>query len=521
MALGINQAALSRWPRVEEIERTRSLAYRFGYFAICRYRLCLFLVLCLTVFNFFWHLSTSAISDVDEARYGVSSSEMLQSHSSLVATYAGMPEYWNLKPPLGYWMQELSYWVFGPTVFAMRLPAALCALATVALTMFIGSRWYGRRAGLLAGLILATCFGFVSHHGARSGDLDAALTLIMLTAVIQIPKLTVSPSRRMLWAVMLSLGFLLKSFAITPFLGVTLIYMLWSGDWREIRWREWLPAISLLLFIIFAWIFARIWVDHSTDFVHRMVREDLLGRSLKNIDTGSSGRFNYTLALFDRFAPWPVLIAAALLLKRNIQWRSLPLYSRLVVSWALVPLVGFSLAQTQHHWYLDPSYPAWSLLAANSTLGLLATNTDKRKQALIVGIIISCLVVCEMRLAMRIGVTDCRPANQAFLMSIRDQLPLGETIWVGFPLSHSERFILQVIDGYKVADLVPPEALTPAVTHRVVLLRRRQADRTLANIPDSHLALVGAGYALLTDGSRRLSQLPGPIAQCKRLAKAF
>ena len=36
-------------------------------------------------------------------------------------------------------------------------------------------RWFGRRAAILAGLFMTTCFGFLSNHGARSGN--SGLTL--------------------------------------------------------------------------------------------------------------------------------------------------------------------------------------------------------------------------------------------------------------------------------------------------------------------------------------------------------
>src|SRR5579864_1520600 len=226
--------------------RSRSLNYRLGRLALRRYRACVTLILTLAVANCFWRLSSSVISDLDEARYGVAASEMLRSHSTLVPTYAGRPEYWNLKPPLGYWMQELSFRVFGPTVFALRFPAAICALAVIALTMSICKRWYGRRPALLAGLMLTTCFGLVSHHGSRSGDLDSALTLIMLVAVIQVPRLVQCDRARLLWAGMFGLGFLLKSFAILPFAAITMLYLLWSGDWRRTAAADWLPALGVL-----------------------------------------------------------------------------------------------------------------------------------------------------------------------------------------------------------------------------------------------------------------------------------
>src|SRR5436309_3166758 len=79
-----------------------------GRLAVRQYALCALLVLLFAAFNVFVGLGESRIDDSDEARYGVSAYEMVQNRSLVVTTYAGMPEYWNLKPPLGYWLIEIG-----------------------------------------------------------------------------------------------------------------------------------------------------------------------------------------------------------------------------------------------------------------------------------------------------------------------------------------------------------------------------------------------------------------------------
>ncbi len=145
-------------------------------------------VFALMAFNAFWGLGDTLVRDLDEARYGVAASEMLHRHSLLVTTYAGATEFWNLKPPLGYWMLELSYLAVGETPLGLRLPAAVCGLLTVALTMLAGRRMGGWRTGILAGIMLATSTGLLAQHGARSAQLDSQLTLILLLLLMLAPK---------------------------------------------------------------------------------------------------------------------------------------------------------------------------------------------------------------------------------------------------------------------------------------------------------------------------------------------
>src|SRR3954468_14108551 len=234
-------------------------------------------IVALMAFNGFFALETTHIRDFDEARYGVAASEMLHAHSPLVTTYAGATEYWNLKPPLGYWLLEASYVVFGETLCALRAPAAVSVLLLVALTILFTRRMAGAGVGLLAGLILATCFGFLGHHAVRSGDLDAPLALILFPVLFVAPGLATERWARLALGLILGLAFLLKSFAILPYIAAAGIYCLAARGLNS--WRSWLLPITIASLIAVTWAAARTVAEDSGVFVHRMVVEDLLQRS--------------------------------------------------------------------------------------------------------------------------------------------------------------------------------------------------------------------------------------------------
>jgi 4-amino-4-deoxy-L-arabinose transferase-like glycosyltransferase len=441
-----------------------------GLLAIRRYALCAALVLGLMAWNVFVGLGSVALNDSDEARYGVSAWEMARSHSYIVTTYAGQREYWNLKPPLGYWLMALAFRLFGPTPFALRLPSALCALGVVAGTLGLARRWLGRRESLLAALILATAFGFLSNHGARSGDLDAALTLLLLFAMAEVARLGESPWRAVSLAAILSAGFLLKSFAILPILGVAGIYLVATGAWRRQRPLQLLLAFLVFTLPIAAWAWARVQADGSTYFLRRMIREDLLERSTQVIDKVTYSPLGYVAALFDRFAPWPLLLlVAALVAVRHDGFRSAvrKLAARpvpLLLLWAFVPLVLFSLSRTQHHWYLDPSYPAWAMLAALALLGLVRRVRPERRAAVLFACVLLPLALCEVRVLYRVLVAERMPEPQRFLARLGEhRLELGPEIRTS-PLRHSERFILEAMDGFVVLEVEEGRAKAAAAS---------------------------------------------------------
>ena len=451
-----------------------SLAERLGRLAVRQYALCALLVMLVAAFNVFVGLGESRIDDSDEARYGVSAYEMAQSRSFIVNTYAGEPEYWNLKPPLGYWLMALSFDLFGPSPFSLRLPSALFALGTVALVMAFCGLHLNRRAALIAGLILATTFGFLSHHGARSGDLDSMLTFFLVLAVCQVPRLAVSSGRVIAFWAALAAAFLLKSFAILPVLLIAVLHLAWTGSWRRLRWGAWLAGAALFVAVAGAWAAARWHADGSPYFLQRMVGEDLLARSMREIDKGSSDPWSYLESLFDRFAPWPLLLgAAAFLTARASGWRRVwAAWGRkgrrvapLLALWTLVPLTLFSAARTHHHWYMDPIYPALAAVTAWGLLALLRRATPERRTAAFFVLLVLPLALCEARVLQRVLVSDRLPESQRFLMSLADRRwEIGPEIHATSRLRHSERFILEVMDGYRVVEGPgdgPPAGVSP------------------------------------------------------------
>ncbi len=85
------------------------------------------------------------------------------------------------KSPLGFWLMAASYKVFGVHDWAARLPTSLGAIALMWVTAALGSRGFGRRAGLYAGLAVGTCVGLFLF--TRIVIPDVLLTLAVTCAL--------------------------------------------------------------------------------------------------------------------------------------------------------------------------------------------------------------------------------------------------------------------------------------------------------------------------------------------------
>jgi 4-amino-4-deoxy-L-arabinose transferase-like glycosyltransferase len=90
---------------------------------------------------------------------------------------------WVDYPPMIYWIGVLSsHALGGMTAFALRLPNAMLAIATVLLTCSTASRWYDSKTGLWTGFALLTCLLFV--YEANSYRPDVSFTLAITAGMI-------------------------------------------------------------------------------------------------------------------------------------------------------------------------------------------------------------------------------------------------------------------------------------------------------------------------------------------------
>ncbi len=146
---------------------------------LAAYQICLLLIAALFMLS---NLSYPLI-DRDETRYAEIPREMIATGNWILPQLNFQPYY--DKPPLLYWLCAASYTVFGVSEWSARLVPALAALLTLAAIMWFGNRWFGRRVGMLSGVVLMLSAGFVfcSRYLLIDGVLMALETLSLLCAV--------------------------------------------------------------------------------------------------------------------------------------------------------------------------------------------------------------------------------------------------------------------------------------------------------------------------------------------------
>jgi hypothetical protein len=291
------------------------------------------------------------------------------------------------KPPLIYWMIAAFYKTFGVHDWVARLPVALFSMALALLVLAFGTWAFGRRAGVYAGLISATCTGLFLF--TRIQIPDVMLTFFTALAMWSFLRaLDESEPRPRLWsglfAASLGIGLLLKSLIAVVFpIGAALVYLylthqLWDGrTWQRLHLVR---GALVVLAIAAPWhILATVrnppyfaWTLHSGPgqyhgflwfyFINEQLLRFLNLRYPRDYNTVPRLAFwaFHLLWLF----PWSVYFPAV----AKLSFRSTDRADRtrlLALCWTGFVLVFFTLSTTQEY-YSMPCYPAMALLLGSA-----------------------------------------------------------------------------------------------------------------------------------------------------------
>jgi 4-amino-4-deoxy-L-arabinose transferase-like glycosyltransferase len=150
-------------------------------------------LLLLSLVPYAVELGGTPLWDANEPLYAEPPREALENGDWLAPTWNGKP--WFVHPPLSSWVTMPFYAALGPTELAERVPMALAAALAVLAAASIARRGWGPRAGLVAGLLLATTGRFWLF--ARQLSADVYLTALLAWAfALALPALSEEGRRR-------------------------------------------------------------------------------------------------------------------------------------------------------------------------------------------------------------------------------------------------------------------------------------------------------------------------------------
>ncbi len=324
------------------------------------------------------------MDDVDAVQAQISRN-MLDSGDWVTARLDGVA--YLEKSPLKYWMIAGAFRILGVHDWVARLPVALSAVLLCWLAYRMGWWAFSRRAGMYAGLALATCVGLFLFTRIQIPDVAVTAT-IALAMWAFLRALDREEARPGLWSAVMAAaigtGLLLKGLIAAVFpVAAALLFLAFTGDWRS---REAWKRLHVFRGVLVALAIAAPWhvlatirnppyfdfTMHSGPGEYRgffwfyFFNEHLL--RFLNLryprDYNTVPRLYFWLLHLLWLFPWSVYLPAAV----KLDYRPIDRAGRmrlLCLCWAGFLLVFFTFSSTQEY-YSMPCYPALALLIGSA-----------------------------------------------------------------------------------------------------------------------------------------------------------
>src|SRR5215475_4982894 len=305
-------------------------------------------VLAVASYILFFHgLNSIGLVGPDEPRYAAIAREMLLTRDYITPRLHGVP--WFEKPVLMYWLSAAGYKIFGINEAGARFPSALGATICVFLVYWCGRKLWDRSTGFIAALILATSIGCFTFARAASMDMLLATCLTMALVFFLVASNGSTPrNHRWFYAfyAALGLGVLAKGpiALVLPILSLA-GFVLLRGTWSE--WKTWHPRGL--------WITAAI---AGPWFVLCAVRN---GWAFLDVFLITHNFERFTTPIFGHDRPVYFFLPVLLLLTFTKK-------DHLLLWWAIVPFVFFSLSRSKLPGYILPMVAPIALLLAREIM---------------------------------------------------------------------------------------------------------------------------------------------------------
>ena len=320
-----------------------------------------FVVAYLTLF---YQLGNPAFFGADEPRYARISEEMLLGGNYVTATLNFRP--WLEKPPLLFWLEAASFRAFGIHEWSARLPVALLAALTTLVTGLFCFKLAGRRAAILATLILSTSGLFFVFARVATPDMP----LVAMLALAMISAFLAASGKSILWGAgaggALALAVLAKGpVAVVLFAGVFLFYCLLVQEYPW-NWRQSVIGMMTFLVVVLPW-FWKVWSENGYNFVATFWLNHHLARFVTSLHHHSQPFWYYLPVLLVGFFPWVFFLASAV---PRLWWNRKRLTEEenraqlFLWLWVAVPLLFFSLSDSKLAGYVLPFFPPLAVIVA-------------------------------------------------------------------------------------------------------------------------------------------------------------
>lgn len=362
------------------------------------------LLISIAVFPAFFH----DLWNPDEPRVAHIAQSMAHSGDWVVQRVNGAP--WAEQPPLHAWLLASFFTLFGSGFgkdWVARIPTMLFGIAMIVLVYRLGMRYWGRRVGFLAAVLLATTGEF--FVGYQRAIVDTSLAFFVTLALAQLLEVAWRDDEPLPWWRAIVLGAVAGlSFLSKNLIGVTFIGLVFCGAaacaprcfFRRATVFRLSVAALVAISVVAPWMIALIARDPGS--LHELLVENTIGRFQRQ-DIHNPPRLEFLHRAAAVLLPWlPLAIwelarnARAFITRSKETDNGRVRVGMVVLSWAILPAALVLASGSKREIYLLPVTPAVALAASV----WLARHLDNRVVNLTAGGLVAVISVALPLLAL-------------------------------------------------------------------------------------------------------------------------
>jgi len=357
------------------------------------------IIFCIFCSSFFLFLGRSGLIEPDEGRYSEIPREMLEKGDFITPTL-NYVHYFE-KPPLHYWLNTLSFKLFGLNEFAARFTGAFAGLLTVLLVYHTARKLFGRRTAILSAFILGTSTGFIAQ--SRINLTDMTLTFFLSASLCCFIIAAMEHEKRkglyyILFFVFTALAVLTKGLIGIVFpIGIICLYLLIGRRWHLLKEMKFVSGS--ILFLLFAVPWFVVVSLRNPGFAHFFFIHEHLQRYTSTIHGRYEPFWYFVPILLLTMLPWSFYITRATW--KAFRERCSPDGDRLMylTLWAVIVFLFFSASQSKLIPYILPVFPPLAIL-----VGKMFSDYMGRAEKTLFGtehiIMIGCLFIMAVLIAL-------------------------------------------------------------------------------------------------------------------------
>ena len=322
-------------------------------------------MLCVFILTYLVHLGSFALLDSDETRYADMARDMYNS-KDFITLYLDGKIFWD-KPPLYFWLENLSFFCFGAVnELSVRMPAVLCAFSILAAVFFTVKKALTTKGAFISTLILMTSVEFVVFSKISLLDMVLAANITIAVCSGLLTYFVREENKKYFWwlfYIFSGFGILAKGIPAVVIPWGTMFFIgLWRKNLREFFKKEYF-GIGIILFLLIAlpWHIA-MYKAHGFEFIKEYIIKHHFYRFIGSSEIGRMHSPLYYIPTFlVGFAPWSFIF-----------FFSLPKMAKEKQhDFIIMNLVGlvfgflfFSFAKTKLITYILPLYPFAAIICS-------------------------------------------------------------------------------------------------------------------------------------------------------------